>query len=173
MLLLLLYVLPAAASTCTFTAVRSIVSLDLVVHEPVEAFEGGTRQAFEAGIHQVLNQGLTSPIEKTRILITGLKPIMWDTMNLPSNYDTSVGSSSKVTTEITVEGGDEEAALISNQLHALNEGSFGTALNMTVQTTSIFLLLICRVAARASMQECHDCRFCFDCGTHEALCKVG
>ena len=35
-----------------------------------------------------------------------------------------------------------------------------------VQFISTFLLLVCRVAAQATWEQCYDCKYCFDCGTH-------
>ena len=36
---------------------------------------------------------------------------------------------------------------------------------MKLKLLSSLLLLICRVAAQASWLACHNCRYCFDCGS--------
>ena len=127
--LLLLATSLATASACTWLTVRQTTEASYVVHVPVESFE---QAAFEAGLLAEINDRLSSPITLAHVVLSEVKTIVWDEHNLPSNYDHSYGTSTRVTVELTVTGGDAEAGLFSAALHDFTEVGLGLAINATV-----------------------------------------
>ena len=94
--------------------------------------ESFNQAAFEAGFLAEINERLSSPITSARVVVSEVKTIVWDEHNLPSNYDYSYGTSTRVAVELTVTGGDAEAGVFSAALHNFTESELGLAINETV-----------------------------------------
>ena len=119
----------APSSACTWLTVRQTAEATYVVHVPVESFDSAT---FEAGFLAEINQHVAAPISAARVVLSELKTIVWDEHNLPSNYDTTYGASTRVTVEVSVTGDDVEAGLFSAALHNFTEPGLSLAINATV-----------------------------------------